>query len=130
MPRAPLWFIINRTVTVWSRGSSNVFSVSKLFTIGQFAKIHGINKKTLMWYDEIGLLRPAVIKEKKVFNVAGNYLIACFDSDITDDTVTAIAKQKPYYFVIRDSSLTDDSVATNFDQIFATYSPGTVRKVL
>lgn len=75
-------------------------------------------------------IEKTLIDSKKVFNVAGNYLIACFDSDITDDTVTAIAKQKPYYFVMRDSSLADDSVATNFDQIFATYSPGTVRKVL
>ena len=33
-----------------------------LFTIGQFAELHEINKKTLMWYDEIGLLKPACIK--------------------------------------------------------------------
>lgn len=33
----------------------------KLLTIGQFAALHGINKKTLMWYDEIGLFKPAVI---------------------------------------------------------------------
>ena len=36
---------------------------NKLFTIGQFADLHEINKKTLMWYDEIGLLKPACIKE-------------------------------------------------------------------
>lgn len=36
---------------------------NKLFTIGQFAAIHGITKKTLMWYDEIGLLKPAVVGE-------------------------------------------------------------------
>lgn len=34
---------------------------NKLLTIGQFAALHGINKKTLMWYDEIGLFRPAAI---------------------------------------------------------------------
>lgn len=34
---------------------------NKLLTIGQFAAIHGINKKTLMWYDEIGLFRPASV---------------------------------------------------------------------
>ena len=34
-----------------------------LFTIGQFAALHGINKKTLMWYDEIGLFCPAVVKD-------------------------------------------------------------------
>ena len=64
------------------------------------------------------------------FNVEDNYLIACFDSDVTEETIKAIAKQTPYYFVMRDSSMANDSVATNFDQIFATYSPDTVRKVL
>lgn len=33
----------------------------KLLTIGQFAALHGINKKTLMWYDEIGLFKPAIV---------------------------------------------------------------------
>ncbi len=32
-----------------------------LLTIGQFADMHGINKKTLMWYDEIDLFHPAFI---------------------------------------------------------------------
>ncbi len=64
------------------------------------------------------------------FDVEGGYLIACFDKNIDEEVITAIAKQKPYYFVMRDSSMANDSVATNFDQIFATYSPDTVRKVL
>lgn len=34
---------------------------NSLLTIGQFAAMHGINKKTLMWYDEIGLFRPASV---------------------------------------------------------------------
>lgn len=75
-------------------------------------------------------IEQANIAGKKVFNVADNFLIACFDDDVTEETITAIAKQKPRYFVMRDSSLANDSVATNFDQIFATYSPHTVRKVL
>ena len=84
---------------------------------------------------DLGVLLSSKIEEttiagKKVFNVEDNYLIACFDSDVTVETITAIAKQKPYYFVMRDSSMANDSVATNFDQIFATYSPDTVRKVL
>lgn len=70
------------------------------------------------------------IAKKKVFNVENNYLIACFDTNVTEETITAIAKQKPYYFVMRDSSMANDSVATNFEQIFVTYSPDTVRKVL
>ncbi len=75
-------------------------------------------------------IEQADIAGKKVFNVADNFLIACFDDDVTEETITAIAKQKPHYFVMRDSSLANDSVATNFDQIFATYSPDTIRKVL
>lgn len=75
-------------------------------------------------------IEETTIAGKKVFNVEDNYLIACFDSDVTEETIKAIAKQKPYYFVMRDSSMASDSVATNFDQIFATYSPDTVRKVL
>ena len=84
---------------------------------------------------DLGVLLSSKIEEttiagKKVFNVEDNYLIACFDSDVTEETIKAIAKQKPYYFVMRDSSMASDSVATNFDQIFAIYSPDTVRKVL
>lgn len=64
------------------------------------------------------------------FDVADGYLIACFDKDIDEEVITAIAKQKPYYFVMRDSSIANDSVATNFEQIFAAFSPETIRKVL
>lgn len=70
------------------------------------------------------------IAGKKVFNVADGFLLACFDHDVTGETVKAIAQMKPYYAVFRDSSMANDSVATNFDQIFETYSPDTVRKVL
>ena len=59
-----------------------------------------------------GKIEETTIAGKKVFNVEDNYLIACFDEDITEDTITAIAKQKPYYFVMRDSSMANDSVAT------------------
>lgn len=84
---------------------------------------------------DLGVLLSSKIEEttiagKKVFNVEDNYLIACFDDNVTEDVITEIAKQKPYYFVMRDSSMANDSVATNFEQIFATYSPDTVRKVL
>ena len=84
---------------------------------------------------DLGILLSSKIEEttiagKKVFNVEDNYLIACFDSDVTEETIKAIAKQKPYYFVMRDSSMATDSVGANFEQIFATYSPDTVRKVL
>lgn len=75
-------------------------------------------------------IEETVIAGKKVFNVANGFLIACFDANVTDETIKAIAQKQPYYFVMRDSSLANDSVATNFEQIFATYSPDTVRKVL
>ena len=75
-------------------------------------------------------IEESVIAGKKVFKVEGNYLIACFDSNLTEETITAIAQQRPYYYVMRDSSMANDSVATNFEQIFATYSPETDRKVL
>ena len=75
-------------------------------------------------------IEETVIAGKKVFKVEDNYLIACFDSNLTEETITAIAQQRPYYYVMRDSSMANDSVATNFEQIFATYSPDTDRKVL
>ena len=84
---------------------------------------------------DLGVLLSSSIEEteiagKKVFNVADGFLIACFDANVTEETITAIAKQQPYYFVMRDSSMASDSVAVNFEQIFATYSPDTVRKIL
>ncbi|MCO6526781.1 site-specific DNA-methyltransferase [Snodgrassella sp.] len=84
---------------------------------------------------DLGVLLSSDIKQttiagKTVFNVADNFLMACFDTDINEEVITAIAKQKPYYFVMRDSSMENDSVATNFEQIFTTYSPETKRKVL
>lgn len=75
-------------------------------------------------------IQETMIEGMKVFNVADNFLIACFDENITNKTVEAIAKKKPYYFVMRDKSVAGDNVISNFDQIFATYSPDTVRKVL
>lgn len=84
---------------------------------------------------DLGVLLSAKISEeeiagKKVFNVDKNYLIACFDEDVNEDVIIEAAKKKPTYFVMRDSSLANDSVSVNFDQIFARYSPDTVRKVL
>lgn len=75
-------------------------------------------------------IEKSTIGGKTVFNVEDSYLIACFDDNVTDEVITAIAKQKPYYFVMRDSSMANDSVATNFEQIFAAYSPDTIRKVI
>lgn len=84
---------------------------------------------------DLGILLSSKIDEttiagKKVFSVADGYLYACFDSDVSEETVKAIAQKKPYYAVFRDSGFANDSVATNFEQIFETYSPSTTRKVL
>ncbi len=67
---------------------------------------------------------------KSVYNVADGFLIACFDTGVTDSVITAIAKQQPQYATLRDSSYADDSTATNFEQIFKTYSPNTTIKTL
>ncbi|WP_438059354.1 site-specific DNA-methyltransferase [Streptococcus ruminicola] len=75
-------------------------------------------------------IEKVTIADKEVFNVAEGFLIACFDNDVTEDVVKKIAEKKPYYAVFRDSSMASDSVATNFEQIFASISPDTVRKVL
>ena len=83
-----------------------------------------LSSKIQVRSEEVGM------RSYSYFDVEDGYLIACFDKNIDEEVITAIAKQKPYYFVMRDSSMANDSVATNFEQIFATYSPDTVRKVL
>lgn len=84
---------------------------------------------------DLGVLISGKIEEKrlsnkKVFNVADGYLMACFDYDISEEVIKEIAKSKPHYAVFRDNSMANDSVATNFEQIFQSISPDTVRKVL
>ena len=75
-------------------------------------------------------VKETEISGKKVFFVSGNYLIACFDSEITDEVVKEIAQRKPLFAFFRDSGFANDSVAANFEQIFETYSPKTDRRVL
>lgn len=67
---------------------------------------------------------------KPVYSVSEGYLLACFEEEVTEEVVMAIAKQSPKFAVFRDGSIASDSVLTNFEQIFATYSPQTVRKVI
>lgn len=70
------------------------------------------------------------IAGKEILSVEGGFLVACFDKDMNEETVKAIAERKPYYAVFRDSSMANDSVATNFDQIFESISPETIRRVV
>lgn len=70
------------------------------------------------------------ISGKKVFIVADGHLIATFDREVNETTVTEIAKQKPNFFVMRDASAANDNVLDNFEQIFKHYSPDTICKIL
>ena len=75
-------------------------------------------------------IEHSLIDGKTVWNVADGYIVACFDKDVTDDVVKVIAKMQPQYAVLRDTSMANDSTATNFEQIFKTYSPNTTTKIL
>ena len=70
------------------------------------------------------------IAGKTVWNVSDGYLLACFDEEVNETAITKIAKLHPYYFVMRDSSLANDNVADNFEQIFEHYSKDTIRRIL
>ena len=75
-------------------------------------------------------IKTLEINGKKVFNVNDGDLVCCFDKNINETMVTAIAKMQPLYAVFRDASMSTDSVAVNFDQIFETYSPTTTRRII
>ena len=84
---------------------------------------------------ELGIPLSAKIEQqqiagKTVWNVADGYLLACFDEDVNETTITEIARRQPYYFVMRDKSLASDNVADNFEQIFCHYSKDTIRRIL
>ena len=84
---------------------------------------------------ELGISLSARIEKtdidgKAVWSVDGGYLLACFATALDEGTITAIAKRKPYYFVMRDAGLANDNVADNFDQLFQYYSPETIRRIL
>ena len=84
---------------------------------------------------ELGATLDSKIEESKVdgktiYNVGDGYLVACFDQDVSDDVVKAIAKMQPTYAVLRDTGMADDATATNFEQIFKTYAPNTTARIL
>ena len=84
---------------------------------------------------ELGIELSAKIEKKEiagktVWNVSDGYLLACFDENVNESTITAIAKQQPYYFVMRDASLATDNVADNFEQIWQEYSKDTIRRII
>lgn len=67
---------------------------------------------------------------KECFLVEDGQLIACFDQDLDNNTIEEIAKMQPLYAVVRDSSMRDDATQANFEELFKTYSPDTVRRVI
>ena len=84
---------------------------------------------------ELGIELSAKIEKrsiagKAVWSVSDGYLMACFDEEVNETTITEIARQHPYYFVMRDSSLANDQVADNFEQIWEEYSKDTVRRII
>lgn len=65
-----------------------------------------------------------------VYSVDGGRLVACFDAGVTTDAIAAMAKLEPDYAVMRDASFVGDDVVSNFGELFKTYSPATITKVI
>jgi len=79
---------------------------------------------------DLGIPLSAQIEQDgKIFKVNENYLIACFDR-VDTSMIIEIAQKQPYYAIFRDSSFVNDSALVNVEQIFNTYSPSTIRRVL
>ena len=112
-----------------------VFAITLVIGVFSVSAASADSGKIILDNDHFYAVMPEGYKYESGFSsnyyyVNENYLVACFDQEITEETITQIAKEKPYYFVMRDSGFANDSVATNFEQIFTTYSAETVRKVL
>ena len=84
----------------------------------------------ICFFNSFSEIEKQEIAGKDVWSVANGYLMACFDKDVNESTITEIAKKQPYYFVMRDSSLASDQVADNFEQIWQEYSKDTIRRIL
>ena len=112
------------------------FNANNLFTLADNIKPDRTGEDLLFQVMlDLGIELSAKIEKteiagKEVWCVDGGYLMACFDRDVNEATITEIAKQKPVYFVMRDASAANDNVLDNFDQLFANYSPDTTCKIL
>lgn len=112
------------------------FNANNLFTLADNIKTDRTSEDLLFQVMlDLGIELSAKIEKteiagKEVWCVDGSYLMACFDRDVNEATITEIAKQKPVYFVMRDASAANDNVLDNFDQLFANYSPDTTCKIL
>ena len=112
------------------------FNANNLFTLADNIKTDRTSEDLLFQVMlDLGIELSAKIEKteiagKEVWCVDGGYLMACFDRDVNEATITEIAKQKPVYFVMRDASAANDNVLDNFDQLFANYSPDTTCKIM
>ncbi len=112
------------------------FNANNLFTLADNIKTGRTSEDLLFQVMlDLGIELSAKIEKteiagKEVWCVDGGYLMACFDRDVNEATITEIAKRKPVYFVMRDASAANDNVLDNFDQLFANYSPDTTCKIL
>ena len=112
------------------------FDANNLFTLADNIKTDRSSEDLLFQVMlDLGIELSAKIEKteiagKEVWCVDGSYLMACFDRDVNEATITEIAKQKPVYYVMRDASAANDNVLDNFDQLFANYSPDTTCKIL
>lgn len=112
------------------------FNANNLFTLADNIKTDRTGEDLLFQVMlDLGIELSAKIEKteiagKEVWCVDGGYLMACFDRDVNEATITEIAKQKPVYFVMRDASAANDNVLDNFDQLFANYSPDTTCKIM
>lgn len=112
------------------------FDANNLFTLADNIKTDRTSEDLLFQVMlDLGIELSATIRSEElggrnVWNVDNGYLMACFDRDVNEATITEIAKQKPVYFVMRDASAANDKVLDNFDQLFVNYSPDTTCKIL
>lgn len=86
---------------------------------------------------ELGIELSASIRKERlgpqratVFNVDDGYLMATFEQEIDEATITEIAKRNPGFFVMRDASAASDNVLDNFEQLFRHYSPETSCRII
>jgi adenine-specific DNA-methyltransferase len=112
------------------------FDANNLFTFADNVK-HDRTAEDLLFQVmlELGVELSSPIEKKsingvEVFNVKDGFLIATFDKNVNESTITEIAKSEPVYFVMRDASAANDNVLDNFDQLFRHYSPDTIRRIL
>jgi adenine-specific DNA-methyltransferase len=116
--------------------SPDKFDANNLFTLADNVKQDRTAEDLLFQVMlELGVELSSPIEKKsingvEVFNVKDGFLIATFDKNVNESTITEIAKSEPVYFVMRDASAANDNVLDNFDQLFRHYSPDTIRRIL